>query len=151
MRPLALFLIGLAFGGVAGFLGAGGMGGMGHDHMGQSGGEHAHDPNALTDWVGDAPQMALMLSPDMGADLNLHIMAPGFTFAPEQVNGPVTSGTGHAHVYVNGEKVARAYGPYLHLTDVPAGAAIRVTLNANDHTAWAISGQPIAAEITAPE
>jgi len=51
---------------------------------------------------------------------------------------------------VNGEKVMRAYGAWVHLPDVPNGATIRVTLNANDHSGWAVDGLPLAAEVTAP-
>lgn len=108
-----------------------------------------HDHGKMTAWEGTAPQLALELTPDMGTNLNLHITADGFTFAPEQVNGPVTTGTGHAHVYVNGTKVARAYGPWMHLENVPEGAVIRVTLNANDHSAWAVDGTILMAEVTA--
>ena len=77
-------------------------------------------------------------------------MTEGFIFAPEEANGPNRTGTGHAHVYVNGEKIMRAYGAWVHLADVPANAVIRVTLNANDHSGWGLDGQPIAAEITSP-
>jgi len=86
----------------------------------------------------------------MGADMNLHIMAPGFRFAPEEVNGAVTPAAGHAHIYINGMKVGRAYGPYMLLSNLESGDVVRVTLNANDHTAWAVDGQPLAAETTVP-
>jgi hypothetical protein len=86
----------------------------------------------------------------MEKNLNLHILTEGFVFAPEQVNGPTSQGVGHAHVYVNGEKIMRAYSAWVHLTDVPAGATVRVTLNANDHSGWAFEGDPIAAEAIAP-
>jgi hypothetical protein len=82
--------------------------------------------------------------------MNLHIMVQGFTFAPELVNGPITPAAGHAHVYVNGEKVARAYGPYLLLSGVETGDVVRVTLNANDHTTWGLDGMPLAAETIVP-
>ncbi len=151
MRQLALFIIGLVFGALGGFIAAGGAGdGHAHDHMGHSDG--AHDLSGLTDWPADAGDSALTLglSPDTGRDMNLHIMAPNFRFAPEEVNGPVTPAAGHAHVYVNGEKVGRAYGPYMLLSNIQSGDLIRVTLNANDHSTWGRNGQPVAAEITAP-
>lgn len=152
MKPLALFLIGIVFGVAGGFILAGGTQGMStaHDHMGHADGEHAHDPDALTAWDGAAPSLMLHLSPDMGADMNLHIMAPGFRFAPEEVNGAVTPAAGHAHVYINGMKVGRAYSPYMLLSNLESGDVVRVTLNANDHTAWAVDGQPLAAETTVP-
>lgn len=150
MRALILFVIGIAFGTAGGFLAAGGLGDTAHahDHAGHADASHDHD--SLTPWDGPAPELQLDLTPDTGSALNLHILTSGFAFTPEAVNGSPLPGTGHAHVYVNGVKVARAYGPYMHLPDVPHGAVIRVTLNANDHTVWGLSGQPIATEVAAP-
>lgn len=149
MRAILLFIIGLTFGFGAGFLTGGGMGHTaGHDHAGHA--DAGHDMMAVTAWEGAPPVLSLTLTPDMGRDFNLRITADGFTFDPENVNAPTTAGTGHAHVYVNGEKVARAYSPYMHLTNVPEGAIVRVTLNTNEHGHWGLDGEPIAAEITAP-
>jgi len=148
MRALILLVIGLIYGATGGFLAAGGLGPSSHDHAGHSDADHDH--SALTQWEGDAPTLDLAVSPDIGTAINLQVLTTGFTFAPEQVNGPVTPRAGHVHIYINGEKVRRAYSEWVHLTDVPKSATIRVTLNANDHTGWALDGQPIAAEITTP-
>lgn len=149
MRAILLFIIGLLFGGAGGFLAAGGLGDTpGHDHAGHS--DAGHNMTALTPWEGPAPYLSLALEPDMGEAFNLKIIAPEFTFAPEQVNGPVTAGTGHAHIYVNGEKVARAYGPWMLLEHVKSGDLVRVTLNANDHSHWGVGDTPLATEITIP-
>lgn len=149
MRALLLFVIGLLFGGAGGFLIGGGLGETpGHDHAGHADAAHTHE-NA-TEWNGATPTLSLALMPDTGTNLNLHILADGFAFDPIAVNGDAVQGTGHAHVYVNGVKVARAYGPFMHLEDVPEGATIRVTLNANDHSLWVKDGSPLAAEVTAP-
>jgi hypothetical protein len=157
MRPLILFIIGIVFGTAGGFLIAGGLGASADDHAHSGAGEAAHDHSShdhseLSEWPDDlpAPDIALTIWPDVGRDMNLRVDAAGFTFTPEDVNGDVTPATGHAHIYVNGEKIARLYGPYAHLTAVPEGAEIRVTLNANDHTEWAVEGVPLAAAITAP-
>ena len=148
MRSLVLFVIGLVFGTTFGFLLGGGLGDVdhAHDHAGHA--DTDHDHSALVAWEGEPPRLTLALSPDMGGARNLHIITEGFVFAPEQVNGPNTPGTGHAHVYVNGEKVMRAYGAWVHLEHAPEGATIRVTLNANDHSGWGLDGAPIAAEVT---
>jgi len=148
MRALIVFVIGLVFGVTGGFLAAGGLGPSSHDHAGHD--DANHDMLALTDWSGAAPNLGLALMADNDSAVNLHIQTTGFAFAPEQVNGPVTQASGHAHIYINGEMVRRAYGPWVHLTDVPTGAKIRVTLHANDHAGWALNGKPIAAEATAP-
>ena len=150
MRSLVLFVIGVFFGTAFGFLLGGGVAGSGHahDHAGHS--DASHDHGNLVPWEGTPPTLALALSPDAEGAQDLHIMTEGFLFAPEQVNGPNTPGTGHAHVYVNGEKVMRAYGAWVHLDNVPEKATIRVTLNSNDHSGWGLDGMPIAAEVTAP-
>lgn len=147
IRPLALFVIGAFLGAGVGYFAAIPPA-PSHDHASHT--DMAHDHTVMAQWDPSlpAPTIALETTADMGADLNLHIITTGFTFAPEQVNGPVTPGTGHAHIYVNGVKFARAYSPWMQVTDVPEGATIRVTLNANDHAAYAIGNTPIAAEIT---
>ena len=149
MRAILLFIIGLTFGFGGGFLIGGGLDvGAAHDHAGHD--DPGHDMMAVTPWQGMQPKMALTLLPDMNRDFVLKIDAEGFTFTPEAINTPIVPGSGHAHVYVNGVKIGRSYGPYLHLTDVPQGAIVRVTLNTNEHTNWGLDGQPIAAEVTAP-
>ena len=82
--------------------------------------------------------------------MNIRLDTEGFIFTPEEVNGPNTPAAGHAHVYVNDEKVARMYGPYMQVTGIERGDVIRVTLNANDHTEWAVDGVPVAASVTVP-
>lgn len=146
MRALLLFLIGLIFGGAGGYLAAGGMGDSAHDHASHAGGTH----DRLTPWDGPAPALDLMLMPDSDTSASLQINAPGFTFDPANAGQPATQGTGHAHIYVDGEKVMRAYSNWVHLDHLSPGAVIRVTLNANDHSQWSTGDQPIAAEVTVP-
>ena len=148
MRALLLFVIGLAFGTAGGFLIAGGMGAPAHDHASHS--DPSHDPADMIPW-GDLPDPApsLTVTPD-AAGANVFIATNGFRFAPEAANGPAVPGEGHAHVYVNGEKVMRVYGPWLHLDGVSSGDVIRVTLNANSHAVYAGPKGPLAAEVTVP-
>lgn len=147
MRALLLFLIGLAFGTAGGFLAGGGMGPAHHDHAGH--GDAGHDHNAMLPWDGPVPSLELTLTPD-AAGVNIMIDAAGFRFAPDAVNGPAIPGEGHAHVYVNGEKVRRIYAPFAHLEMVQPGDLIRVTLNANSHEGYIGPEGPLVAEITAP-
>ena len=82
---------------------------------------------------------------DSGA-VNVHIMAEGWRWAPEEVNQEYTPGAGHAHIYVDGVKINRVYGPYYHLTGLePGRREIRVTLNANSHADLLLNDQPVAA------
>ena len=81
--------------------------------------------------------------------INVHIVPTGFVFAPERVNQADVDGEGHAHVYVDGEKVGRAYGEWFHLTGVaPGEREIRVTLQTNGHSEYAVGGQPVTAATT---
>ena len=146
MRSLILLVIGLTFGTGIGFML--GMPASDHDHASHS--DMGHDHSTLTAWTGPAPDIALQIFNDMGDAQNLLIDITGFAFTPEAVNTDAVQGTGHAHVYVDGEKVGRAYGPWMRLNNAPSGSVVRVTLNANDHSAWGINDQPIAAEITVP-
>ncbi|MFT4914355.1 MAG: hypothetical protein ACI85V_000128 [bacterium] len=145
MRLLALFIIGLTFGFGGGFLVAGGMGPSSHDHAGH--GDTDHDMSMLVPWEGPAPDLSLEVTQELGDFVNLHIIADGFTFTPETVNLDPTPGTGHAHIYVDGIKIARVYGPWFHVENVAPGQTIRVTLNADNHALWGIDDHPIVAEI----
>lgn len=151
-RSLTLLVIGLVFGAGLGFLLAAGSGLQQpanpiHDHS-------AHDHGAMMDHaslteVGSpAPRLELTLHPDGAQSRNLHLRVTGFTFAPDAVNGPHVPGQGHAHIYVNDIKYARAYAPWVHLDALPKGKHIvRVTLNANDHSQLARNGIPVEASL----
>ena len=70
---------------------------------------------------------------------------PNFAFAPEHASRDHVPGEGHAHVYVNGVKLGRFYGPWLHLDNLPPGeVTVEVTLNANDHRPLSVAGKPVA-------
>ena len=88
-------------------------------------------------------------TPDAVSGINIELVTTGFTFAPENVNGEHVVGEGHAHVYVDGEKITRLYGPYLHLDRVdPGERTISVILNANTHQEYAIGDAIIEASAT---
>jgi hypothetical protein len=161
-RTLPLFLIGLIFGGGIGFAIAAGNGITfdGHDHgdqsqhdagaMGHGTGDHAmmHDtPLELS--AAEAPGLSIMVMADPMAGYNLHVMADNFAFSPENASLDHIAGEGHAHVYVNGVKLARLYGNWMHLDALPAGeVTIEVTLNSNDHRPLAVNGTNIMASAT---
>ena len=60
----------------------------------------------------------LILTKDSMSGWNLFIQTSNFQFTPEKVNQRHQSGTGHAHLYINGQKYARVYSPYFHLPDL---------------------------------
>ena len=167
-RSLALFGIGLVFGSGIGFLVAAGNGITldGHDHsdpqahggsthgdthgaMNLTGAHASHDATiSLPDAV-DAPSLDVAIAPDPVSGWNLHLLVQNFRFAPEHASSPHIPGEGHAHVYVNGTKIARLYGPWLHIADLPAGDnEVTVTLTANDHSQLAVGDKPLRQTMT---
>ena len=153
-NPLTLLIICLFFGGGLGFLMAA-MNGVtldGHEHSAASNtGDHTTlhvAPLMLAD-DGTAPKLNLVLRKDDVSGYNLEVLTQNFAFAPNQVNLGNQPNVGHAHVYVNGEKRSRIYGPWMHLTDLPVGeVTISVSLNANDHSPIFVDGAPASASAT---
>lgn len=159
-RSLALFAIGAVFGGVAGFVFAAGneITLSGHDHADPA----HHGPAAKTMVmthdhsktlnVADparAPGLDLSVTSDPHGGWNLHLKTSNFRFAPENASKAHVPGEGHAHIYVNGSKLARVYGPWFHIGSLPKGTnAVKVTLNSNDHRALAVGGRIIEKTVT---
>lgn len=99
--------------------------------------------------AGDAPGVRkLEVASDSAGGWNLHLRTQRFQFTPAHAGGKVRAGEGHAHLYIDGEKYTRIYGPWFHL---PAHAlsqgrhTLTVTLNANDHSTWGVDGEPVQA------
>lgn len=151
-RSLSLVMIGAVLGGLVGFLYAAGAGitldGHDHDH-----GHHAapasatghDDHHDATVEIGSAnPSLSLTITPDTVSGYNLGLETTGFRFAPENSGGGHAAGEGHAHLYVNGKKIARIYGAHHHLGHLGQGQyEIGVTLNANDHRQLVHKGNPL--------
>lgn len=108
----------------------------GHDHMHMS-----------IDVPPDtAPQVAMDIIKDPTGGWNITLHTENFTFTPEAVNRENTPNTGHAHLYVDGLKTARLYGPHFHLPDLaPGQREIVVALSSNDHSFYLADGVPIEA------
>lgn len=158
-KPLSLFAIGLLFGGGLGFAGAAGSGVTfdGHDHAhpsgngaasaSQTGGAHHAAHHMPFDVPAEnAPEVSIDLIPDPVEGFNLRVQPRNFTFSPEGASLGNVPGEGHAHVYINGAKLGRLYGEWMHIAALPKGAVeVAVTLNTNDHRPLAVAGQPITA------
>lgn len=160
-RSLALFGIGLLFGGGAGFLMAASAGvtldghdhadpnahgGGGHETVSNDHNSHHGEPMALD--AADAPAVRIAVTKDPMSGWNLQVMTDNFRFAPESASTAHVPGEGHAHVYVNGVKLSRLYASWMHLGDLPDGATIEVTLNSNDHKVFQVGGQSVTASHT---
>ena len=90
----------------------------------------------------------LTVLPDPVSGWNLHVKVEGFTFTPEYVGAEPRMSEGHAHLYVDGVKVARVYGTDFHLGDLGPGThRITLALAANDHRSFTHDGEEIEATV----
>lgn len=158
-RSLALLAIGLVFGGGIGFViaAANGVTLDGHDHDGHNTAStehaehagHAHGNMLSLPTGSDAPKLDITVVKDPMSGWNLHVKTENFRFAPDRASLSHVAGEGHAHVYVNGAKFARLYGPWMHIAALPEGSVkIEVALNTNDHRPFAIDDVPVSATVT---
>lgn len=159
---LPLLVIGLLFGGGIGFTiaAANGITLDGHDHadhgvmsgMDHSAMDHggmAHDEVLSLEASAISPTLSVVILEDPASGYNLHIMTENFTFSPENASLDHIEGEGHAHVYINGVKLGRFYGPWVHLDNLPEGeVTVEVTLNANDHRALAVGEDALSQSVT---
>lgn len=129
---------------------------VGEDH---SDDDHAHDDTMTGhDHGATESEVHLGVGIDTLVDGNggviVEITTDGWRWAPKNVNGEPVAGEGHAHVYVDGVKVGRAYGPTQYVNPLEPGShQIRITLNANDHSEMTVGGFPVEASemILVPE
>ena len=113
----------------------------------ESGAAHKHAPDPIE--AGGDMSVAMQVELDAKGGYNVRIVPTGFVFTPENVNGDHVEGEGHAHLYVDGEKIARVYGEWFHLDALSAGEhSIDATLNANTHAEYAIEGKTVGAGVT---
>ncbi|MEO1602518.1 MAG: copper chaperone PCu(A)C [Pseudomonadota bacterium] len=115
-------------------------------------GHGMHGAELLEVAASEAPAVALSVTPE-GDGWRVIADTTRFRFAPEAMDGPHAPGEGHGHLYLGGLKLGRMTGPETTVGALPPGRhRLRLTLNTNDHRAYALDGTPIAAEveITAP-
>lgn len=128
-----------------------------HETAAAGGGEHSHahgamDPGPIESAVPVSLDLAAEVDPAGG--LHIRIATENWQWAPEEVNQESRPGVGHAHIYANGEKLSRIYGPEHYVADLPPGQyEIRVDLNDNAHNALTVNGAPLAATtaVTIPD
>ncbi len=95
------------------------------------------------------PTLRAELVPDPAGGHNLKLDTTNFTFAPEHVSTEPVPGEGHAHLYIDGKKITRLYGPWYNLPRLDPGThEIRVELSNNNHSPVAHDGQIIEDTVT---
>lgn len=123
--------------------------------------DHSHMPIELPE---HALKIALSISVerDSMSGYNLTIHTQNYHFSPPPVDmtmmdmmsadiDPLThSAIGHAHLYVNGDKIQRVYGKFVHL---PANLfkdginSISISLNNHGHMYWTIDDKQVIATL----
>ena len=117
-----------------------------HDH------HHGHHQSLDVSAWPARPKLSIKLHRDAASGWNLQLVTENFRFAPERVNQAAVPGEGHAHVYVDDQKISRLYGHWYHLTGIDAGVhTVRVSLNANDHSELVLDGVPVGDEVVIGE
>ena len=79
-----------------------------YEHIVQTSHQDAHDhEHGMIDVSADSaiPQIDLVIHEDAMSGLNLEIITQNFRFAPEHASSDHVAGEGHAHLYIDGEKV----------------------------------------------
>lgn len=93
------------------------------------------------------PSVDIRVIKDAKSGYNIQLITKNFKFTPEKVNKENVMNEGHAHIYINGVK-NRVYSEWYHVEDEKLTQPInqiRATLNANDHSEYAVNSRPIEA------
>ena len=142
-KTLASLLTGLFFGNGSGFLLGESSGAELHgaDH---GGADTVHDDSARDVGSGGHAGMSHdTLSENGPRYRDLHIGVPGVTSAPQGVNAPHVPGRGHAHIHVNGVRIARTCSLRFHPSALQTRAkGIPASLSASDRGLLATGGVP---------
>ena len=100
--------------------------------------------------ISEAPvSVDISAEPDAEGGVDVRITTEGFRFAPDLVDQDHTPGAGHAHIYLDGEKLGQVFEAEYHIVVVPPGEhEIRVSLNANNHSELVFDGKKVEATAT---
>ncbi|MEL6437272.1 MAG: hypothetical protein AAFP99_10825 [Pseudomonadota bacterium] len=95
------------------------------------------------------PSLTMAVEKDSMDGWNITLAPENFEFTPERAGADGAPNTGHAHLYIDGAKVARLYGVHYHVPDLPPGQyEFVVTLSSNDHAYYTLDGERIEARAT---
>lgn len=109
-----------------------------------------HDPSQVINVEPEgAPTVELRVFPLPDGGFNLQLLVGNFTFTPQNIDKAPILGEGHAHLYVDGVKIARLYGEWHHLPTLPPDSKIlTVSLYANNHQGFALDGEIISSSVS---
>ena len=104
-------------------------------HAGVGAMSHDAADGILVDPVPQA-DLRMLTVPDAGG-VALRLEVADFRFHRGSEDATHLAGQGHAHLYLNGLKLARLYAPEFHIGALPVGRYdVTVVLNSNDHRAY---------------
>lgn len=109
--------------------------------------EHAHSMVQIPD-TSALPSISLVLSRDTKSGFNLQIDTENFELEPPELANCCNDKMleGHAHIFINGVKVYRAYSRYIHLPAdlfLPGVNQIMVSLNDHEHNTWSLGSKMV--------
>ena len=108
--------------------------------------EHSHDESVEVPENMPVPKLSMVITQDPFKGWNVRLITENFRFAPEHAGLEHVFGEGHAHLYVDGEKIARVYGEWYHIEKLaPGQREITAGLYTNQHQSYAVQGEPISA------
>lgn len=98
-----------------------------------------------------APSAELVITKDPTGGFNVQVLTSRFTWRPDMASMKYVEGEGHAHVYLDGEKIMRIYNNWFHLNTfqfaTKAGEQlVSIELVGNDHAPYTTEGLPVGAE-----
>ena len=115
--------------------------------------EHAHEgEDTLTLEVAEgAPIPAVeieLTETDTAGTFDLAVELTNFTITPDNVDGEPIDNEGHMHLLIDGVKIERFTDVERQVIVAAGEHLIEVELNANNHAAYAVDGEPIRAGLT---
>ena len=106
-------------------------------------GEHSHGSIEIPPGQ-PIPFVNLIVREDPLRGWNVEVQVSNFRFSPERASQEHRDGEGHAHLYINGEKITRLYGNWYYIQSLKPGRhEIKVTLSSNNHSDFIHNGQII--------
>ncbi len=85
---------------------------------------------------------------DQMSGWNLHLETKKFKFTPENASSKHVPGCGHAHLMINGNKVARIYSNWYHIPQLDSPIEeLEITLNSNSHSIMIVNEKPISIKL----
>lgn len=98
-----------------------------------------------------APSAELVIMKDPTGGFNVQVLTSRFIWRPDMASLKYVEGEGHAHVFLDGEKIMRIYNNWFHLNTFQfatrAGEQlVSVELVGNDHAPYTLEGLAVGAE-----